>query len=111
MIEDILGRNLARNFPTIDRFLNGVATSIKSLDLRAATYQYLPNLASRIRGYVISVQQFNGAGTITNLDILQRELALAIPAGAATPEQWAILQELVQWAQTIGVTLSIFQVP
>ncbi|MEO6062344.1 MAG: RHS repeat-associated core domain-containing protein, partial [Thermoflexales bacterium] len=39
-IEDLLGRspNLVRNFPGIDRFTNGVATSIKSIDVGAKTY-------------------------------------------------------------------------
>lgn len=37
-IETALGGGLPRTFPVIDRFLNGVATSVKSLDLLSKTY-------------------------------------------------------------------------
>ncbi|MRR31689.1 hypothetical protein EG834_15470, partial [bacterium] len=45
-IESTLGRspNLAQNFPVIDRYNNGLATSIKSLDLGAKSYQNLTTL-------------------------------------------------------------------
>ncbi|MGL4825791.1 MAG: hypothetical protein ACRC4G_06375, partial [Alphaproteobacteria bacterium] len=38
-IEQALGQNLHKNYPVIDRFDNGVVTSIKSIDLNAKTYQ------------------------------------------------------------------------
>jgi hypothetical protein len=40
--EAMRGGNLAKNFPTIDKFVKGVATSIKTLDLGAATYLNKP---------------------------------------------------------------------
>jgi hypothetical protein len=49
-IEVLLGGNLPRTFPVIDRFLNGVATSIKSIDLRAITYQNPANLERVLTG-------------------------------------------------------------
>jgi RHS repeat-associated protein len=61
MIESMLGANLPRAFPVIDKFLNGVATSIKSLDLTAKTYQNAKALASKINGYVDKLADFNGA--------------------------------------------------
>jgi RHS repeat-associated protein len=39
LIHRMLGANLPQNFPVIDCFVNGVATSIKTLDLNAATYR------------------------------------------------------------------------
>ena len=59
-IERALGSNLPFNYPTIDRFANGVATSIKSIDLGAKTYQNLPTLAYTLRGYVDSVANWPG---------------------------------------------------
>jgi hypothetical protein len=41
LIEKELGANLHPNFPVIDKFRNGVATSIKSIDLNAATTEML----------------------------------------------------------------------
>jgi hypothetical protein len=38
-IETRLGGHLPPNFPTIDRFADGVATSNKSLDTTVKTYQ------------------------------------------------------------------------
>lgn len=38
-IDAKLGGNLPPFFPTIDKFENGVVTSIKSVDLTAPTYQ------------------------------------------------------------------------
>jgi hypothetical protein len=53
-IENRLGRSsqLAGNSPVIDRFQNGVAISIKSIDLLAKTYQNISNLIRTIKGYV-----------------------------------------------------------
>jgi RHS repeat-associated protein len=56
LIENLLGRspNLAQNFPVIDRFKNGLATSIKSLDLGAKSYQNLTTLPQTVEGYGIN---------------------------------------------------------
>ena len=39
IIDDALGNNLGRTFPTVDKLENGVLTSTKSLDVMAKTYQ------------------------------------------------------------------------
>ena len=68
MIENFLNRfvpagsRLATNFPTIDRFLSGVATSIKSVNLRAATYATPANLRSLLTGYVNRMARYAGTG-------------------------------------------------
>jgi RHS repeat-associated protein len=84
-IEDALGGNLPRSFPTIDRFANGTATSIKSIDLTASSYQSTSALTSRLSGYVDKVAGFNGAtfsGTrITSGQITGRELVISCSAG------------------------------
>ena len=116
VIHRILGANLPQNFPVIDRFVNGVATSIKTLDLNAATYQNIGALASKVQGYINALANFQGAtrgpwsiGIPTN-PITARVLELAIPPGA-TPAQLAALQQLQQYAANLGVTLNIVVVP
>ncbi len=116
VIEDMLGRSpfLVRNFPVIDRFVNGVATSIKSLDLRAASYQDISTLTSTVQRYVNTLANWQGATwrgvRINAAQITGRELLLAIPPGA-TQAQMEALQQVQQWAQTVGVTLNIVIVP
>jgi hypothetical protein len=111
IIEDLLGRNLARSFPVIDRFLNGLATSIKSLDLRASSYQNIGVLTSKIQQYLNSLANFQGARNIAPHMITGRELLLAVPANSGTPAQWAALQSLQQTAANLGITLTIVQIP
>jgi filamentous hemagglutinin len=56
-IEQTLGANLPQNFPVIDKFNwdTGVATSIKSIDLTAPSYQNMSTLSNTLNGYVNSV--------------------------------------------------------
>jgi len=116
VIENMLGRSpfLAQNFPVIDRFVNGVATSIKSIDLRAASYQNIGTLTRTVQGYVTTLANWQGARwgefQVEAADIVGREVLLAIPPGASQA-QMAALQQLQQWATTIGVTLNIVVVP
>lgn len=115
-IENMLGRSsgLPQNFPVIDRFSNGVATSIKSIDLSAASYQNVNTLSSVVRGYVNTLANWQGTYwggfEVRASDIVAREVLLAIPPGA-TEAQMAALQQLQQWATTVGVNLNIVVVP
>lgn len=83
--------NLAENFPVIDDFVNGVATSIKSLDLTAKTYQNTTALVSKLSGYVDDLARFagrsGGSTPIRNSDITRRVLLIAVENGAATQPQ------------------------
>ena len=104
-IEDAFGRTLARNFPGIDRFVDNIATSIKSLDLTAPTYQNLSALTGRVQAYIRELSRFQGARDIAPNMIMGRELILVIPSGSGTLAQWEVLQSLYQYAQTWGVIL------
>ena len=111
-IEKIIGRgSLLRDlpgFPTIDRFENGIATSIKSIDLGTKTYQNIGALTSRVQGYIDELAGFTGDSyggvTIYNAMIRGRELILAIPRNAST-EQMTALQQLAADAVNQGVNL------
>ena len=59
--EEQLGRTLHPNFPVIDKMPGGIATSIKSVDLNAATYQNAAQLTYRLNKYVDEVVEFKGA--------------------------------------------------
>jgi hypothetical protein len=55
-----LGRTLHKNFPVIDKIPNGIATSIKSIDLGAASYQNMTVLIRRLSEYTGEVSEFVG---------------------------------------------------
>jgi RHS repeat-associated protein len=116
-IEQTLGANLPGNFPTIDTFdsASGTATSIKSIDLNAASYQNTATLTSRLNGYVNSVAGFNGANwagvSIDSSEITARQLQLAIPPGSASAAQQAAINAAAARAQTMGVNFITTPVP
>jgi len=90
----MLGGNLPSNFPVVDKFVNGVATSIKSVDLNSVSYQSASELRALLNGYVNSVANFTGrswagaqVGTNATNQILSRTLEIAIPRGSATATQ------------------------
>lgn len=114
-VEEALGGNLPRSFPTIDRFANGAATSIKSVDLTATSYQNAGALASRLTGYVDNVAGFNGATfnqvSITSGQVTSRGLEIAIQPGVATAAQTAALNEVVAYGTSQGVVVRVVTVP
>jgi hypothetical protein len=111
VIEKVFGANLPPNFEVIDRFAEGVATSIKSLDLTAMTYQGSARLLSRINRYVDELAKFKGASQgayeIEESKIVSRKLQLVVPGNVTTPAQRAALQRAVERANSVGVELDI----
>jgi hypothetical protein len=89
-----LGANLPRNFKGIDAFVDGVATSIKSTDLRAATYQDATNLTYRLNEYVNKLIFYDGSRlgdiAIESSQISRRILSLAVPKGMTATQRAAI---------------------
>jgi hypothetical protein len=89
--------SLHPNFPVIDDFTpSGIATSYKSVDLNAATYQNDLSLQYRLDNYVDIVSEFNGAtfaGNIVSPDkIALRVLHLIIPKGSMTDAQRIVIE-------------------
>jgi hypothetical protein len=78
-------------FRTIDNFTDGVATSIKSIDLNAATYQDAARLTYRLNEYVDKLGEYEGgflSDTEVSLSaISSRVLNLVVPKGAMTEVQ------------------------
>jgi RHS repeat-associated protein len=117
-IEDKAARSPfpSRNFPVIDRFENGVATSIKSIDLNAASYQNIDTLNRTVTKYIDAMATYQGQSPswggvrILPSQITATAVDLAIPATGASPAQLAALQKLQEYAQSVGVNLNIIPV-
>jgi RHS repeat-associated protein len=116
LIEWILGTaaggSLPANFPTIDRFLNGVATSVKSIDLLAKTYQSGSALLSRLTGFVDKLASFSGGRApdvvVRGEEVMQKVLEVVVPKGA-TQAQLDILEQAAAYAETHAVTFRLIQ--
>lgn len=116
-IESQLGGNLPAGFRVIDRFENGVATSIKSIDLNAATYQNAQALGSRLNGYVDSLAGWTGQTTPYGGVVIQpgqvtaRTLQVAVPQGSMSAAQQAVFNAAAQRAQGAGLNFIVTPVP
>ena len=110
--EKLMGGNLVQNFPVIDKFIKGVATSIKTLDLAAATYTKETGKAvyNKLKGYIDDLANFKGAnhgGTkVMEEDIKERILNVGIPKGA-TKSQVEQIQEAIKYGKGKGITVEI----
>lgn len=102
-----LGGNLPAGFRTIDRFVDGVATSIKSIDLNAATYQDAARLTYRLNDYIDRVATYDGGKlgftVVDSSAISSRALSLAIPKGSMTTVQRAAIEAVRARAQAFDV--------
>lgn len=99
---------LPPHFPVIDQWADGVATSIKSIDLNAATYQDAGRLAYRIS----KLADFDGAAYGETVEVLgenikTRVLNLAVPKGSVTSAQRSAIDAAIARAKEAGVTLKI----
>ncbi|WFU07515.1 hemagglutinin repeat-containing protein (plasmid) [Rhizobium sp. CB3171] len=117
LIEQANGQNLPPNFPVIDKFVNGMATSIKSLNVDASSYQSTATLSRTLNGYIDSVAGYNGttakgwAGTtILPSQITGRGLDLVVPnSGSAAQQQ--VISQAVQYGISKGVQVNIVIYP
>lgn len=110
-IEGVLGGNLPKAFPVIDKFANGEATSIKSIDLTAETYGKGNNLLNTLKGYVNKLDNFNGAASGTTVigssDITSKVLQVAIQPGKASVNQWEQISKAMQYAKDNGIQFNL----
>ena len=113
-IEDMLGANSswAKNFPTIDKIENGVATSIKSMDLTATSYQKGNSVFNTLKGYIDDLAGFKNAdwgGTSVRQgkDYTSKALELAVQTGKGSESQWNQINNAINYAleNNINVTL------
>ena len=106
-----LGANLPPTFKTIDIFDNGAVTSIKSIDLNAATYQDVARLTYRLNDYINELASYEGSDLgdieITTEDITSRSLSLAIPKGSITSVQRMAIAATRARAKDLGINLVV----
>ncbi len=116
-LHELLGGTLSPTFPVIDRFVDGMATSIKSIDLNAATYQKTAQLTYRLKQYIDDLTEFDGAqwadDNVPSSALKGRTLSLAIPKGSMTENQREAIEAVRAWARMkntgrIGVIITEF---
>jgi hypothetical protein len=108
-IHEAMGGNLPVWFKGIDDFAGGVATSFKTIDLNAATYQDASRLGYRINDYVNKLVNFSGARyekwQVNADDITDRVLKLIVPKGSMSAAQKEAIDAATERAKSRGITL------
>jgi len=98
----------------IDKFEHGTATSIKTLDVGAKSYQDPRALTSKVRAYIDKVASFNGrrwgSHHIRANQIKSRALELVVPHTGTAAQQEALL-ELLKYGRSVDVDVIIIVLP
>ncbi len=97
------------NYPVIDAFFNGVATSIKTLNLAAKSYGEGNAVFNTLKGYINKLAEFEGAnwgGINTVNQIKKKVLEVGIPGGA-TEAQIMQINKAVQYGAENGVKVNV----
>jgi filamentous hemagglutinin len=91
------------DFPVIDRFENGVATSVKTMNLGLPSHHNTQQIISTGQRYIDAVSRFAVSGSVRRAGVIirpsqvtQRALDLVVPPWA-TPAQRQALQQLVEY--------------
>ncbi len=86
------------NYPVIDKIPDGIATSVKSIDLNAATYHKEASLTYRLEQYVADVREFDGeewgGKKVKSSEIAGRAVQFIIPIGSMTDAQRIIIAKV-----------------
>lgn len=100
--EKVLGGNLPKAFPVIVKFVNGVVTSIKSIDVTAASYTKGNGLLNTLKGHVNKLESFNGKAFggvgVTESSIICKSLVVAIQPNKATLYQLEQIGKAMKYA-------------
>lgn len=91
-----------------------MATSSKSIDLTAATYQAPNALAGKLTGYVDDLAEFQGDTydevSVNAAGITGKVLELAVPEGSVNAAQQAVINTVSAQAAQQGVKVVVVQV-
>ncbi|KFF73830.1 hypothetical protein HX13_17680 [Chryseobacterium sp. P1-3] len=111
--ETILGLKGAfksSNFPVIDAFADGVATSIKTLDLAAKSYAKNNQVFNTLKGYINKLANFKGAEwggeAVEGSAIKSRVLEVGVPEGA-TSSQIEQINKAIKYGKDNGVKVNV----
>jgi filamentous hemagglutinin len=105
-------RTLPFNTPTIDDFTeNGVAVSIKSIDLNAPWYANSLNLSRQIDSYVDKLGAFSGMRwggfEIAASDINGKVLDIVVPQNSGTSAQLQAIETSIERASDLDIHVFI----
>jgi hypothetical protein len=97
---------------TIDNFdAGGFATSIKSADLNAATYQDFARLTSRLNNYVDKLASYAGTNwggdQVDPSAITGRAMRLIVPKGSIRTVQRSALEAAHKRAKSLAIDLIV----
>lgn len=98
---------MPKNFPVIDKFANGAAESIKSIDVTSKTSRNISAFHNVLKGYVNKVANFEVAQLsgfrIRPSEITKRVLTIAVQDGKVTSPQQTILNTIVKYGAGMDV--------
>lgn len=106
---NLAGKFRVSNYPVIDAFYKGIATSIKTLDLGAKTYLKDNAVLNKLTGYVDDLASFEGtnfAGVDTRNAITKKVLEVGIPKGA-TSAQVNQINKAIEYASEKGIQMNV----
>lgn len=107
-----MGGNLPKNFPVIDKLKDGVATSIKSIDLTVGSYNNGNGLLNTLTGYINKLSSFTGGKRSDfivkqGIDFTRKALEVAIQPGKATAQQWQQINKAIEYANSQNINFII----
>jgi hypothetical protein len=115
--ERVRGRRLPPGFRSIDKFPNGNAISVKSIDLNAVTYQNAQALSRVLNNYVDKLATWRGQPksyggvTIQRRQIKGRTLRVIVPTGAMNATQESVFNAVAARAKSRRIKLIVTPVP
>lgn len=98
------GANLPYNYPVLSSYVDGKATSIKSMDLTAPSYQKIENIDKQIDEYALRLLNFQGTtnwgseNISINKEMIQNNtLRLVIPENSSEVQKQVLELQKLKW--------------
>lgn len=115
-LETLLGADdlMRKNFKAIDAYANGVATSIKTMDLTGGTYQNESYLRTPLMNYLQELKKWTG-GVVDGKpippkgeEITKRVLRIGVRScNKVTPMQQRVFEEVIEAAKKLKIVVEI----
>jgi hypothetical protein len=100
----------SHNFPVIDAFYKGVATSVKTMDVFAKSYKNGNRIYGQLKKYVDDLHAFKGrqwrGEVVKGSDIKSKVLEVGIPKGA-TETQIGQINKAINYAKDLGIKMNV----
>lgn len=109
-IEEMFGGNLPYDFPVIDIYdsASKTGTSIKSINLKAKTYQNSEALNKKLISYVDALKEADRISYKNqNYSLQNKRFILVVPKGSLNEANKQIIQEMMNYAKTSGIQVTI----